>query len=389
MSSKSIQNIVNTIKLKGPISRNQITELTNLRLGTVIGLVNQLIQDGVVVESGIKESTGGRRSQLLSISSQLGLGIGIEIRINVIRGILSDLSGNIKYSIENKIEDLKHKPIIEQISSLIEKILYNAKEKEYKVIGIGIANYGFTDFISGVSLYSPHQTGLENISVKEILEKEFKIPVQMDDIARTIGIVEKRFGIAKDKKNFIFFFLDDGIGSAIFANGDFIRGSRGVTGEIGHLIVNENGPQCGCGNHGCLETVASGVAIVQRAKRALENGVSSFLKEDDISIETIIEAAKKGDKLAFNIITQAGEFIGKGIASTLNILGSELIIIGGKLKEAGDILIEPIKRVVKSQTIHPIYEKVEIKVSSLNKEAGALGASILALNKFLNHEGKK
>ena len=367
--------LIKDIKQNNGLTRNELCKSIGLALPTILKFTSELIKKGWVVETETKDSTGGRKPKILSINPEVIHSIGIDIGINSIKGILCNFEGKIYNKLVKKLNP--NISVIAQIKSMIKDIIGKSGKETIKCIGIG--SPGFVDFKSGTSIYSPHLSGLENVPVKEIIEKEFEIYTVLDDISRGLAIAEKKSGVAKEINNFIFLFIDYGIGSGIFINGEFLRGDRGISGELGHIKVTENGSLCGCGNRGCLETFISIPSIIRHVKEGLENGVNSSLNEESISIDNILKSAKEGDKLAFNIITEASEYLGIAIANVLNLFGIETVILAGNPKEISEFIVEPVKRAIKFHSLSPIANKIDIRISSLNEEiTGALGMGIIA-----------
>jgi N-acetylglucosamine repressor len=181
-----------------------------------------------------------------------------------------------------------------------------------------------------------------------------------------------------------------GIGAALFFEGKMYRGAGGKAGEFGHITVDENGPLCSCGNNGCLETVGSCGAIIQAVRLAMERGVASKIREltgsdlTRISIEIIAQAASENDSLAFRVLQDAASYIAIGLADLVNVLNPRQIIFGGALfRAAPQLLSDPLRRVIKQRSLEKSANEVQLKVSSLGEEAGALGASRLIAGRVL------
>ena len=157
------------------------------------------------------------------------------------------------------------------------------------------------------------------------------------------------------------------------------------------MTIKEKGPRCNCGNYGCLETLASGPAIARRAREALEEGVVSEIERlcgGDFKLVTplmVVEAAKRGDKLAFNLMEKTGEYLGIGVANLINIFNPELVVVGAGVSRAGDLLLEPLKRTVKARALQQSFQMVEIKASSLDEFGGAIGGAILILKSIFEY----
>jgi len=190
--------------------------------------------------------------------------------------------------------------------------------------------------------------------------------------------------------DFVYIGVGMGIGACIFMDGRLYRGCGGSAGEFGHMTVDENGPLCSCGNTGCLEVLASCTAILQAVRAAIQKGVSSKVSDwvksdlDRISIEIIARAAKENDTLAFRVLFDAVYHIGVALADLVNLLNPSIVVFGGPLfREAGDLLLEPLKNVIRQRALEKSANEVQLKISTLGSEAGALGAARVVSEKVL------
>jgi glucokinase len=207
-----------------------------------------------------------------------------------------------------------------------------------------------------------------------------------------IAIAEKHFGLGADLDDFIYIDAGVGIGGAIFINGRLYRGPGGSAGEFGHVTVDENGPLCCCGSNGCLEAMASGAAIMQAVRTAIEKGVDSKVRDlahgdlERISIECITEAAIQNDPLAFRILDEAIGHIGVALADVVNLLNPSVVVFGGGLfRAAPQFLLDALKRPLRQRALEKSASEVQLKVSRLGAEAGALGAARLISEKILDN----
>ena len=375
--------ILASIRKKYSMTKSDLSKELNVNITTITRLVNELTRKNkILTGDGKAESRGGRKAEKYIIDKSFGYVIGVDVGGVNIRAILSDLMGNILSELKIKKNGKQDrnttiKKIIESIGSLINKSLV-PKEK---IFGLGISISGIIDTESGYSLFCPNIKEFNDFHIQEAIEKNFKLPVIIDDSVRCMAIAEKKFGIAKKNNNFIFVTLGKGIGAGIFKDGQIYRGSLGLAGEIGHITVSENGPICNCGNRGCLEAIASSTGIVKRAMKGIKEGVNtSIISNIDgdllkISTKMIAKAAQEGDKFAYSLIERTGEYIGIAIATALNLFGSRLVVIGGGVSEIGDILINPIKRTVKMRALNIISKKVRIVQSELGEMSAPLGAA--------------
>ncbi|KKL82224.1 hypothetical protein LCGC14_1986900 [marine sediment metagenome] len=383
--SKEI-TILNTIREYGPISRTKIAKIFKLSPATITKYINGLIQAGIVKEDGWESSTGGRMPVLLRIIPEATYAIGVDLGGANLRVVVVNLESNIVAKITKKTNaDKGRDKVFRRVIDAIHEAIEHSKIEKEKIKGIGMGISGLIDHQRGVCLYCPNIEGWENVPVKKLIEEEFAVDTCVEDSSRAMALAEHWSGVARGIDNFIFVNVGVGIGCAIFIHGKLYRGTGGIAGEFGHITIDEAGPRCNCGNYGCLETLASGPAISRRARQAIKEGVVSLIEKlaegklENITPEIVVEATKRGDKLAFNIMEKTGEYLGIGIADMINIFNPELIVIGAGVSQAGDILLEPLKRTVKARALQLSSSMTNIKVSQLGNNGGALGAAIMVL----------
>jgi len=389
--SSNKEVILNVIKEHALIPRTEIARITGFSTATISNVVNSLIKMGLVKEDGWESSNGGRRPVLLKLVPESRFAIGVDLGAANLRVVVVNLEAKIITKITKKTgaNEGKEKVFKRMITAIYEAIDASKVDKS-KIKGIGIGISGIIDHKRGICLFCPNIKGWENVPVKKLVEEKFGVEVSVDDCARTMALAEHWCGLAQKVENFIFVNIGIGVGSGIFTNRQIYRGSRGTAGELGHTTIDENGPRCMCGNRGCLETLVSGPAITRRARELLEEGVVSLIRKmvdgdlTKITPEIIAEAARKGDKLAFNIMEKTGEYLGVGIANAVNLFNPELVIIGAGVSGAGDLFLDTLKRTVKARALHTASTSVEIKLSELGDTTAALGAAILILKSVFN-----
>ncbi len=275
----------------------------------------------------------------------------------------------------------------EHVLNLIkESILQTAKEKLKQVKKIGIAAPGPIILADGTVSHAPNLPGWENVPLKKIIEKEFQIPVILENDGNAAALAEGCFGAAKNKKNYIYITVSTGIGGGIVIDGKILHGKNGTAGEFGHMLLSPNGFKCACGNIGDLEAQASGTALKKYAlARLAEIKTSSLIwklcgeNPKNITAELIAGAAKQKDKISNEIIDQAILFLSMGIINLVNIFSPEMIIIGGGLSNMGERLIHPLSRIVKKCALSANAKGLIIVKSKLGNQTGVLGAISLCL----------
>jgi len=384
------RSIFELVRTRENITRKEITAIIGLKTSTTVKLVSELIEEGMIVESKIESPKLGRRPAALRLSGDLGRVIGVDLGRTGVRGALMDAGGSVVSESEESFgKQAGGEQVMKRLLSCIESLAGKASGRE--IIGIGIGVSGMIDYASGTCLFATGLPDFENVPVRETVEKKFSVPVIVDDSSRTHAVGERFHGLGRDVSNFIHVVLGEGIGAGIFINGSLYRGKSGISGEIGHIVIDRNGPRCRCGNHGCLEKYASGSAIAAQIEEALAEGVQSIVQKGAagtgaVTAESVTQAANQGDKLARGVLTRAGERIGQVLASVVSILAPEKIIISGGVSLAGDLILEPIRRIVKGESAELLTRGLAIEISQLQNRAGTLGAARMALINYFEGE---
>lgn len=308
--------------------------------------------------------------------------IGIDVGGTNVKLALVTSAGEIVYS--NSIPtraELGYEYTIDNIKQAIKNLLQETNVNPQEVEGIGFGFPGQVDYKSGIVRLAPNIPGWVDIPIAKMIEEEFHIPTRVDNDVRCAALGEFNFGAGKGCENLICITVGTGIGSGLIVNGKLVRGASNAAGEIGHIKLQmHEGPVCGCGDSGCLEAFASGPAIVAMAEDYIKGGKSAKFRElanPNITPYIVSEAAKAGDPVAKRIFATIGEYIGIGLASAVNLLNPEKVIIGGGVAAAGCFLIEPLKETLKKRAMKIAGETVEIVPAQLGNRAGVIGSSLL------------
>lgn len=312
----------------------------------------------------------------------MGNRIGIDVGGTNIKIALVNEQGSIIYS--NSIPtraEMGYEYTINSMKEAIRDLLKETKSEASDIEGMGFGFPGQIDCQRGVVRLAPNIPGWVDVPIAEIMEKEFGITTRVDNDVRCAALGELNFGAGVGCENLICITVGTGIGSGLIINGKLVRGASNAAGEIGHIKLDiTGGPLCGCGDRGCLEAFASGPSIVAMAEEYIKGGKSTKYRElanPDITPYVVSEAAKQGDPVAKRIFTIMGEYIGVGLASVVNLLNPEKIIIGGGVAAAGDILMNPIKETLVKRAMPISGAAVEVVPAQLGNTAGVIGASLL------------
>ena len=309
--------------------------------------------------------------------------IGIDVGGTNVKLALVDDKGNITYS--NSVPtraEMGYEYTVNNIKQAIRDLLVETKLSTKDIEGIGFGFPGQVDYKSGVVRLAPNIPGWVDVPIAKLIEDEFKIPTRVDNDVRCAALGELNYGAGKGCENLICITVGTGIGSGLIINGKLVRGASNAAGEIGHIKLQmHDGPICGCGDTGCMEAFASGPSIVAMAENYIRGGKSTKFREmangAQITPYIVCEAAKAGDPVAKTIFTIMGEYIGIGLASVVNLLNPEKIIVGGGVADAGDLLLNPMKQTLKDRAMKIAGDAVEIVPAQLGNTAGVIGASLL------------
>ena len=309
--------------------------------------------------------------------------IGIDVGGTNVKIALVDEKGKIKYS--NSVPtraDMGYEYTVNNIKQAIYDLLKETKLEPKNIEGIGFGFPGQVDYKSGIVRLAPNIPGWVDVPIAKLIEDEFHSPTRVDNDVRCAALGELNFGAGKGCENLICITVGTGIGSGLIVNGKLVRGASNAAGEIGHIKLQmTDGPICGCGDTGCLEAFASGPSIVAMAEDYIRGGKSTKFREmansNPITPYIVCEAAKAGDPVAKRIFTIMGEYIGIGMASVVNLLNPEKIIVGGGVADAGEILMTPLKETLKKRAMKIAGEAVEVVPAQLGNTAGVIGASLL------------
>jgi glucokinase len=252
----------------------------------------------------------------------------------------------------------------------------------FEVAGVVLGVPGLILAQESKVIFSPNLRAIEGISLKDELEPKVGLPVAVENDNNAAAWGEFRFGAGGEAKHLLFVGLGTGIGGGIVIHGHLVRGAQGAGGELGHVTVQATGPRCACGNRGCLEAFASGSAIARRAREVASERPGSALgqlaAEREVLGEDVTDLAREGDKGARSVLEEAGRWLGIGLAGFVNVFNPEVVVVGGGVMEAGELILEATRREVYLRARSPKRELVEVKEAALGPDSGVLGAAALA-----------
>ena len=308
--------------------------------------------------------------------------IGIDIGGTTVKFGLISNDGELfkKWSIPTKKEN-NGATIVNDIWNSLAQTIESFNINKDTIIGIGVGIPGYVDTGSGL-VYEAINIGWKNINIKQQLEELTGLPVFIENDANIAVLGENWRGAGNKAKHVIAVTLGTGVGGGIIANGKILNGQNGMAGELGHILIEEDGALCNCGNRGCIETIASATGIVRQAMEEITVNPSSplaafFDEKKSISSEDVFELAARGDTLAEGIVERTATILGSTFANLGVILNPEKILIGGGVSEAGEPLLDKITASFRANALPRVIDACEIKLAQLGNDAGIIGAAYL------------
>lgn len=306
--------------------------------------------------------------------------IGVDLGGTKISTAISTIEGNILANVvlPTKAEE-GEVAVLGRIVQSIDEVIVGSSTSIDEVEAIGIGSPGPLDAKKGIIITTPNLP-FKDYNLVQPLKEKYNIPVYLDNDANAAAIGEYMFGAGKGKESIIYFTVSTGVGGGAVLDGKVYRGHTSNALEIGHTTVDPNGPRCNCGNLGCLEAMSSGTAIAKKGKEAVSTNVETSLKKyDTITSYEVFKEAEAGDEVAKDIIDNALTYLGIGVANAIATFDPEMIIIGGGVSKAGDIVFDTVKKVVNKRCFKSMAESCEIVPAGLGSDAGVVGAVALAI----------
>lgn len=368
--------VLETVRKQLSISRANIASVTSLNKGTVSSLVSELMNENLIYESGPGKSSGGRRPVILHFNKVAGYSIGIDLGVNYMLGLLTDLEGNI---ITEKYIDYNYSSYdatMEKLFTIIDYLIAAKPTSNYGIVGIGVGVPGAVNNDGDVLLVP--NLNWKDVQIKELIERKYNVPVIIENEANAGAYGEKKYGVGKQYNHIIYVSVGIGIGVGMIFDRKLYKGNNGFSGELGHMTIELNGKQCNCGNTGCWELYAS--------EKALATNMDVFdipKPPNEIQdLDYLRSLTEENNDKVIQLFEQIGEYLGLGINNIVNIFNPEQVIIGNRMSSASKWLETSInKRLTQSLSFQK--EDLRIDFAELSTHSAALGMAAFSVDKFL------
>lgn len=364
--------VLKLLRKKQICSRADLAKASGLNQSTITNIINEMINWGLIVETGLIEGKKGRRSIGIKLNSEQFKILGIRLtRKSIILG-LYDIEGN-EYGFRQVSIHTGDGPA-SAIKKMKEMITETIKTNKIgKVYAIGLATPGPLFRNEGRIALMSQFPGWDKINIQEDLMREYEIPVYIEHDAKAGGLAQWWFGDhPHDHGTMIFVAAGQGVGAGIVVDGTVYHGALGMAGEIGHMSIDYNGPQCECGHKGCLELYCS-IGVILRT-----------LGKDHSSLQSVWDALREGDPATEETIRKAAWFLGFGLVNVVNVFNPSYIVLGDELSAAGDLLRDTVSQVIKENVLPDIWSRLRIELAPYNKDSMLMGAATIAIDSLLN-----
>lgn len=368
------------------ITITEIAKELNISVPKATELVSSMVEENILKDEGKQDSTGGRRANAFGLMANAGYFLGIDIKLHHVNFGLMDLKKGM-VTLEEKVPYrlMNTEDALLELFQMIQHFLEQHQQYKKNLIAIGLNIPGRINPRTG---HNYNHFNFREEPLSEIIYEKFGIPTTIENDSKAMVLGEFFHADASNEKNAILINLDYGIGMGILIDGKIYHGKSGFSGELGHIPLFDNEIICHCGKKGCLETEASGIALLRKFKERIQAGSTSLAFDGTRAIETItlqniIEAAKNEDTLCIEILEELGEKLGKAIAIVINIFNPETVILGGTLSETGEYLRFSAKSTLNRLSHSIVNNDTTLKVSQLGEKAGVLGACLNARAKYL------
>jgi len=371
--------ILEVIRKNGPISRTDISKITELNIVTVSNYVNHYIKTGLVVEGELDESTGGRKPILVELNPKSGYIVGVGLNMLNMVGVLVDLEINVITEIKRERLPENSEAVVQQMVDLAAEMIEKSEIDKSKIVGAGVGVPGIIDE-RGRTIRWPQSLGEKDISVclsiKDTFEKRLNVPTFVENDANAAVLGEKWLGLDRDVKHLVYMF--SGVGVGVIINGEIYRGATGAAGELGISSFKASREET-WNLAATLGRWSMDLGMTQRAQELIAKGNASVLKDlaggdvKKIGFKEFVKAVKAKDSLALKVVEEGGLALGKKIAFLVNLLNPEIVVIGGGIEDCGAPLLDAIKTAVKDWAVEEASSQVKIIPSAFGENAVALG----------------
>ncbi len=364
-------------------SRKELSARTGLSPATVLRITRQLLQGRVLRETESRSAAGaGRPSPELEINGGAGAVLGISLLAPTARVLLLNLKGEVLREFQAPL-DLRRgaEGVLSLLKSLLQKASRQLPSNAGPLVGAGVAVPGQWNKKDGVSITYPRLADWADVPLRKLIEGWTRLPTHLIGYTPALAVAEQAARAQVEFQDLACIYVDDHVGLGVIANGEVLEGVSGNAGELGHLTVQPEGPLCYCGNTGCLEMLASCLAVVERMK---ESDAAHWRGGPaPQTYEEVVALARGGHPFASRLLGRAATLLGIGVASALNLLNPQIVVLNGRFFDADDLVLVPLRQSLQNRALPNTFLPITIERSTLGRRAGAIGAGVTAIRRVL------
>jgi glucokinase-like ROK family protein len=385
------QSLLDLIRDRRAVTRAELAEETQWGRTVLSQRLAELMETGLVSDAGVGRSTGGRAPRKVRFRGEAAAVVGVNLGATRMDIAVTNLAAEVLATRE-ETWDIARGPemTLRRLETLIEQAVADSPVSRADIVGIGVGLPGPVEFATGRPVAPPTVPGWNDYPVRDRLTGHFGVRVVVDNDVNTMAVGERRAGLARGVDNFVFVKVGTGIGAGLFSNGVLHRGAGGAAGDIGHIAI-EGGSTvlCRCGRLGCLEAYAGGAALARQAQEAAGNGHSKYLTEvlktsgSAPTAEDVTRGASAGDPVCLQLLNQAAWRLGQAMSGCVNFFNPSLIVFGGGVSRAGDLLLPGIRRAVLELSLPLATRDLRIEITRLDHAAGTIGAAFTTIDQLL------
>ena len=362
-------HVLDIIRTRAGISRIGLAEATGLSATAVGGIVKSMLEDNYIHETGEGESSGGRKPTLLQLRPRSWYGIGVDVDARFLYLSVLDHAGQVVWQLRQPGNGkVTPATTLRRVEALFELALKETRIPRDHVLGVGISVPGIVEREGRRIAFAPNLSWTDVI-LREPLSERLKLPVYVENESVCSTLCEQWMGSCRDVEDFVHINIDTGIGAGLFLKGSLYRGTTGSAGEVGHIVVDDEGPRCTCGNQGCLETLASLNGMVRQA------GADSF--------EAFLHSVRAGEPHAVAVMERASRSLGRAVSMLVNTLNPRRIVLGKRFPEYADLALQAVRAEVEREALKWPASFVEVVPGSYGEESSSYGAAILPIRQLM------
>lgn len=380
--------LLNYIRRNPYTTKAELAEVSGLTFMAIKKIIDELTEFGLLRKDAYQNGNVGRRAVTYIIDENYGYTVGIHINVFETKAAVMDLHGTILSKAAFDMRDMpENQPdFVDMLVHIANEAIQGSGVDKRKLLGVGIGSPGPLSAKDGIVLTPPNLPVLRYLPLRRMIEERLRLPALLQKDTNAIAVGEFLRGAGAGNTDLMYIDADMGVGSGLILNGEIQQGANSIAGEFGHVVIDPNGPLCGCGNRGCLEALGSGISILKQLRTEIEKRPEHplYAARENLTIQEVLAEAQGGDPTAISVLNQAAYYMGIAVSNLINILDPQIIVLGGILVLQYPEYFEIVKNTTRSMRIQGAQENKIVK-SRLANDAGIVGAGEVVADHFFRN----